>query len=55
MILLLKVVLCAFIAVLVVYSLFHLFFVRVLRCNKCGEVVPEEEYRSHKYKCDQKD
>jgi len=55
MIFVLKVLLCAVAAIVITQVVFRLLFVRLLKCEKCGAIVAEEDYRAHKYKCDQRD
>jgi hypothetical protein len=51
----LKIGICAAIAYIAVTSLCKLIFIRALKCNKCGKIIPEDEHRGHSYRCNQKD
>ena len=54
MITILKIGICAAVAYAVGVMFCKLVFIRALKCEKCGEIIPENEHRAHDFKCRQK-
>lgn len=51
----LRVIVCFLIALALTRIISGLIFIRALKCEKCGEIIPEDEHRSHTFKCNQRD